>query len=449
MLSSIHMDEGTKSKILSQYKTMVGGVTAAGKKSAAEIQQATEKSMSAQATATKAKLLEMKAAYDSYADQVKSIQKEIASREQSLTEKLRSMQREGMSDLGAWKDRKAEAYEYEQAAVKAARAAEDAMANGDSTTANTLFKQAVESADKAKEAYADLNGEVKKGDKVLISSDKARKASIAGIEDASKLAIDILKKQKAAAEAAKEALNLEADVDLSEPIEDAITKLDEMIKAGNKMEKGLKKNIQNFGTEAGEVIDEIDKAIAKPRTMTIGIEKVEKNRLGGLIGSPTQALRLGGAVMMAGGGALGNALNGYHFPGYGGGDRRHVIAEDGEVMIRKESVRGAGLRAALAFNAGNWRVVIAELMKRFSIKMQTGGHVGSFGVSPVRLPDLPSMPSLSLQSGGVVTAPQSLGHYTVDITNRKTGTTIPVMTSSRQNAEGLIREIQLMGDRAA
>lgn len=441
MLSSIHMDEGTKSKIISQYKTMYSGVTATGKKSATEIRQATEESMSAQATATKEKLLEMKAAYDSYAEQVKSIQKQIADREQSLTEKIRSMQREGMSDLGAWKDRKAEAYEYEQAAVKAAQAAEDAMSNGDTDEANALFKQAVEYADKAKSAYADLNGEVKKGDKVLISSDKARKASMAGVEDASKLAIDILKKQKAAAEAAQSALNLESDVDLSKPIDAAITKLDEMIKAGNKMEKDLKKNINGFGAEAQRVIDEIDKEIAKPRTMNITVQQSQASRLGGIIGSPMQALRLGGAVMMAGGGALGNALNGFHFPGYGGGDRRHVIAEDGEVMLRKEAVAGGGLTAALAFNAKNWPLVISELTKRFSLKMQTGGHVGSFG--------LPTLPTLALQSGGQVSAPQSMGHYTVDITNRNTGKTIPVMTSSRQNAEDLIREIQLMGDLAA
>lgn len=396
MLNSIHMDEETKSKILTQYQAMMSGVTTAGKKSATEIQQATEESMIAQAESTKEKLLEMKSAYDSYAEQVKSIQEEIANREQSLTERVRAMQRKGMSDLGAWEDRKAEAAEYEQAAVEAAQAAEDALASGDPEAGAALFKQAVEFADKAAKASADLEGEVKEGSKVLVSEAEAYKAYMSGVESAGKLAIDILKRQKDATEAAGEALNLETDVDLSKPIDDAVKKLDELIKKGNTMEKGLKKNINNFGTEAEKVFAQIDKEVSKERNMTIAVETSQASKLGGLIGSPMQALRLGGAVMMAGGGALANAMGGYHFPGYGGGDRRHVIAEDGEVMLRKESVRGAGLRAALAFNAGNWQVVMSELMKRFSLKMQTGGHVGRFS--------LPPLPAIPMQLGGPVGA---------------------------------------------
>ncbi len=118
-----------------------------------------------------------------------------------------------------------------------------------------------------------------------------------------------------------------------------------------------------------------------------------KAQTGGKIGSPV-ALAIGGAVQ------LGNMLAGGHFPGYGGGDRRHVVAEDGEVMIRKESVKRGGLKAALAFNASRFDIVVQELVSRFNlsstVQRQVGGVINA-------LPSLPSLPVQYMQSGGHVT----------------------------------------------
>jgi len=61
-------------------------------------------------------------------------------------------------------------------------------------------------------------------------------------------------------------------------------------------------------------------------------------------------------------------------------------------------VKEAGLRAALAFNAGNWGVVISELLKLtgMDIRSMVGYHLGGLVGS------LPSLQSLS--GGGAVEA---------------------------------------------
>ena len=78
-----------------------------------------------------------------------------------------------------------------------------------------------------------------------------------------------------------------------------------------------------------------------------------------------QRLATGGSVTR-----MGNMMRGGFFPGFGGGDRRHVIAEDGEYMLDKKRVRDVGLNAVRALHAGRYDIVIAELMK----KMRTNAY---------------------------------------------------------------------------
>ena len=88
-------------------------------------------------------------------------------------------------------------------------------------------------------------------------------------------------------------------------------------------------------------------------------------RLGGLLG-----MMHGGLIQaLANGGVVRNILSGGHLPGFGGGDRRLLYGEDGEVMLNKYAVQAGGLKAALAFNTGNWGVVISELMQRFKLNL--------------------------------------------------------------------------------
>jgi TP901 family phage tail tape measure protein len=66
--------------------------------------------------------------------------------------------------------------------------------------------------------------------------------------------------------------------------------------------------------------------------------KAEGRSSGGLIGG----YMLGGLLKMALGGGVKDGRSGMQIPGYGGGDRRLILGEDGEVMIRKEQVRKFG-----------------------------------------------------------------------------------------------------------
>jgi hypothetical protein len=76
-----------------------------------------------------------------------------------------------------------------------------------------------------------------------------------------------------------------------------------------------------------------------------------------------------------------------------------VVAEDGEVMIRKEAVRAGGLRAALAFNQGRFDVVIKELLARFNLDSVFRKNGGMINPQPTtRYIPMPQM----LASGGAV-----------------------------------------------
>ncbi len=251
---------------------------------------------------TGAALDEMKAKYKAYADEVKRLQDQIAGREASLAEQLRSMGRTGMSDLSAWKDRKAEAEEY-------AAAAEKAMEAGDHEGAAAL-------ADKARTAYADLNKEVKEGDQVLVSQAEALEASMTGVESAGKLAVEALKRQQTAAADAMEELDANSGFhDLSKGMDAAEKK---WLDNWNDMRKGAIDDIEAVEDRLLKIED---------KEVTVWINEKVKKATGGPIGFRT-------------GGKLG---------GYGGGDRIPALLEAGEFIIRKEAVSkfGAGIFHAL------------------------------------------------------------------------------------------------------
>ncbi len=259
----------------------------------------------------------MKAAWKRYADEVTRLQDQIAGREKSLAEQLRAMARTGMSDLGAWQDRKREAQEYEQAAKKAAEAGN--------------FKEAVKLADKAKNAYADLNKEVKSGDQVLISQQQALETSMAGVKTAGDLAIESLKKQQEAAKQAADALNEQSGFQLGDAFTKAGKQAKELADTSKDFSDNWRTAFVNMGKDAAAQIDAIDRNLndmAKNRDVYIKIHEVAAKATGG----PVYSLATGGRL-----------------PGYGGGDRIPALLEAGEFIIRKEAVSrfGAGLFSAL------------------------------------------------------------------------------------------------------
>lgn len=286
-------------------------MTAEWKAGAAEQADAVKASAATQQQVTGKALDEMKKKYKEYADKVKRLQDQIAGREQSLQEKLRAMGRTGMSELGAWRDRKREADEYYTAAQRAAGAGN--------------FDEAVQLADKAQAAYEDLNKEVKDGEKVQISQSAALKKSMKGVEAAGRLAIDALTKQKKAAAEAADALNQQSG-GLLDPAsyrgaQDAVA--------------DLQRAIDESGGDWGRVWDQMEQdakgaidaseqrivKLTKDRNITVYINEVVKKAMGGPVGR------------FATGGKL---------PGYGGGDRIPALLEAGEYIIRKEAVSRFG-----------------------------------------------------------------------------------------------------------
>jgi TP901 family phage tail tape measure protein len=382
-----------KSSIIADYGKLsgaIGSVTTAANKSAAEQEKAF-----ADAAAN------IKQEYLNLASELKGILDDIANRQQSLSEDLRDIGRDGMSGSDAWQDLKKEADEYYNAAQNAAMA-------GD-------FDESVKLADKAKAKYKELNTEVKENGKVMITAEEGRKAAAKGVERAGQLAIDTLKEQAGVVSDNAEALEKQIGT----------------------FKKGWRQAWNDFLTDGTKSIDTLEKKLdelTKPRT--VKVTAVEGKQFGGIIGLKMQ---LGGRVgaqvqRLATGGGVGyqNAMNGLHLSGYGGGDCRWILGEDGEVMIKKESVKLAGARAALAFNAGRWDIVVSELVSRFGlnvgdvVRRRFGGFIDAVSA--------PSSSPQMLAAGGLVQGGGDPGGDTYNMHFSFAGN---VSQPSRQNAKEL------------
>jgi hypothetical protein len=381
-------------------------LTGTWKKGAKEQQAATRQTADVSKQVTGAALEAMKKQYQDYASKVRDLQDQIAGHQKSVAAQLREMSRSGMSDVSAWKDQKKEAEEYMAAAKQAAAAAQSAFSSGDTLTGEAKFKEARQYADDARAAYANLNTEVKDGERVVITSQQALKTSFDGVKQAGSLGFEILTKQEAAAKSFMgELKNKSGFADLTEGMSEA--------------EKKWLENWQTMSTYTLDKIKEIDlkldEVANKKRTAKLVIDYEDGSRSvstssyskGGRIG----AYRNGGMIQqiqaLASGGGVRNILSGGRLPGFGGGDRRLLLGEDGEVMLRKESVKAGGLRAALAFNAGRFDVVLAELSKRMgtNIGYRLGGLIDS-------LPQIPQR----LASGGSVAAMATATPYSASFT---------------------------------
>jgi tetratricopeptide (TPR) repeat protein len=365
-----------------------------------KVADSAKSSASMQAKAQKGATEAMKKAYKSYADTVKKLQDDIAGREQSLAEQLREMGRSGMSEMSAWKDRKAEAEEFAKSARKAEKAAEAAFAAGDTATGETKFKEAVEYYDKAKDAAADLNTEITAGDRVIQTQGQSLKIAKGLVEEYGRAGIDVEKKHAEAIKETARALDEKSGYALStempeiaKAFEDLSINADELAQKSAEFNDKWNEAWDDFLKDGGDAIYDLDTKLSqltKDKHIKVYVKEVIEKATGGSIG----ALR-----MAAGGGvqAVRDMLGGGHFPGFGGGDRRHVIAEDGEYMFDKFRVKDAGLDVVRAFHAGDYSYVISELMKRVkgSVSRQFGGVIN-------RIPSLPQIGPQYMQDGGSV-----------------------------------------------
>ncbi len=322
------------------YDELIGDWVAGAKEMAEATKNSANQSAGYQKTATE----EMKKAYQGYADQVKKLQDQIAGREQSLAEQLRSMSRSGMDDYSAWQDRKKEAEEYAAAAEKAAAA-------GD-------WDEAVKLADKAKTAYADLNEEVKVGDQVMVSQQEALQTAMDGVKSAGEQAISYLEQQKEAAKKAADALDDESWGALSEEF----GKVGDAVETVSEKTDEYRKTIVKVGDQWVDTWDDNEKsALDTLKKVKAEIEAIDGTEIEVYVNQITKK-RWGGLIhKLAHGGKL---------SGYGGGDRIQALLEAGEFVNRKESVRyyGSGLFHAL----NNMQIPKVE-MPGFA----TGGQVGA------------------------------------------------------------------------
>ena len=407
-----------------------------------KVAKSAQDSADVQVKAQKAATDEMKKQYKEYADEVKRLQDDIAGREQSLAERLREMARSGMSDFSAWKDRKDEAEEYAVAAKRAAEESKKAFAAGDAVGGQSKAKEAVDLYDKAQAAAADLNREVKDGDTVIASQQQNLKTAMSMVEEYGRGAIDVQESLQTAIKESAQALDAQSGGQLSKELPEVAKQFGEIKEQADDLAGSAETFNKAWGNAwdravlgGKDAIAQLERELqdlTKDRHIKVYVEEVEKRSRGGVLG-----LMHGGLVQMlaAGGTVVRNIINGGFLPGFGGGDTVLLLGERGEVMINKYAVRAGGLRAALAFNAGQWDVVIEELLKRTGMNLHSilGYHLGGLVGS------LPGVQGLA-GGGSVEAAPGKSDAITLNL-NFGNGRSITV-TTSRRSAGELIREFR-------
>lgn len=134
----------------------------------------------------KAKLKEAETEEQKFADKVKALQEERRLANLSTEEKIRAMLRTTMTDYQAYQDKLAQA----NASLASAR---QALAVGDATLSESWAK-------KAQEQFADLNAEVKDGERVLVNAASAQTVAVQGVVEAGKALDQAIAAQEKAAE---------------------------------------------------------------------------------------------------------------------------------------------------------------------------------------------------------------------------------------------------------
>ncbi len=130
-------------------------------------------------------------------------------------------------------------------------------------------------------------------------------------------------------------------------VEEKIINMENALKVGKETLKGVKDAIAEATREAGALKAKLSEDTTATHTQVINTVNAG--------GTSAPGMDTGGAI-----------------PGYGGGDRRLRLLEDGEHVIRKESVRKIGREAAEAFNAGD----VAGLISSLPVQgMNQGGEV--------------------------------------------------------------------------
>ena len=300
---------------LQEIRSYLEDLEAAGKK-AAEGMEKPAKAVMATSDQLEEFEKQAKKAYDharsqaeKYADKVVEYEEKIRYARMSTQDKIRELQRKGLSEQEQWNDKRLQAEEKLMQARQALREKD--------------YERARKLADQAQSLYADLATEVraeKDGKDVVVKSiEDTKKVAVEGVKEAGKFVEQLYQTQKQSAQ--KSQAEWEASADKIEK------KLNEVARARETDVEIKLPNLASAQSEINRLVKDETKHIKVVVTRQVKTE--EKKAAGGRVG-------------MNRGGRL---------PGFGGGDRIRALLEAGEFVIRKEAVRKYGAAFFEALNS--------------------------------------------------------------------------------------------------
>lgn len=331
----------------------------AAKRAHGQAATAAKSSASEEKAAKLAALDEIEKKYQEYANTVKRLEDEIAGKRQTLVQKLRSLGREGLSNLGAWKDQRAEADEYLKKMKMLEEEAKAANAAGNTDLAKQKFAEARAAAQTAGELYDGLSNKIEENGRVVISNAEGLKTRTEGIRSAVEAEIKLMEEERKMLSEQAQKMNESSGGALANKFPEAAKAFEEL--SGKVEDLGKKSADFNAAwndswdkfLESGE--DKISKlenaltVLTKDRTITVHVKEVVEKATGG----PIHKFARGGKL-----------------PGYGGGDRVRALLEPGEFVIRKEAVAKYGLAYLQALNS-------MRLNDFNAIRAKIGGFIGN------------------------------------------------------------------------
>lgn len=373
------------------------------------------KHSSAEEKATKlAALEEIEKKYQEYANTVKRLEDEIAGKRQSLVERLRSLGREGMSDLGAWKDQQAEADEYLRKMKMLEEEAKAVAAAGNSDLAKQKLEEARSAAQTAGELYDGLSNKVEENGRVVISNSEGLKTRTEGIRAAVEAEIKLMEEERKLLAENAQKMNEDTGGALANKFPEAAKafgelneKIEDLGKKSSEFNTAWNESWDRFIDGGEESISTLEKSLAaltRDRNITVHVREVVEKATGG----PIHKFARGGKL-----------------PGYGGGDRVRALLEPGEFVVRKEAVAKYGLVYLQALNSMR--------LNGFSmIRARIGGLIGSANTGYQRF-----------QQGGPIGANTPSETINVNLNLPVQGKPIP-FKMDRKFAIDLMRQLEAM-----
>lgn len=364
---------------------------------------------------------EMKKKYEEYAKRVQQLQDEIAGKQQSLNEKLRAMGREGMSDLGAWRDQKTEADEYFKVAQQALEAARAATAAGNEELARQKFEESKAAAERAQTAYDGLSNTVEQNDRVVIGLAEGLKTRMDGVKAAGQLGITAMQELKQATSEAAQKLNESTGGQLGKDLPEVAKVFGELTEKA----ADLGKKSGDFGKSWSDAwtvmlakgdasIGELENRLTeltKDRNITIHVREVVEKFTGGLA-----RLASGGFPRLSG-----------KLPGSDGPDGIRALLAPGEFIMRSAAVRKYGAALFHALNS-----------MRFDLGSLIGGRI-SGAISKITVPHMEPVRMFSGgMAGAAVAGASNTYHDSVTVNYYGSGGE----KSVREIAREVMREVQ-------